>query len=78
VVITATFVGYLVGGFRASLDNRAYSAGAIGTIIGESLLIDKIAIRDALPQLSASFPPVLMLKRQVSNPLLIAATLTIG
>jgi chromate transporter len=110
VVITATFVGYLVAGFWGSLvatvgiflpsfllvllvapvlirhrANRnvqgfvkgAYAA-AIGTILGASLLLGKIAIGDWLTALVGTGSLLVLFRWKVSNPLLVAATAVIG
>src|SRR5919198_1157877 len=110
VVITATFVGYLVAGFWGSLvstvgiflpsflfvllvapilvRNRenpnvrgfvkgAYAA-AIGTILGASILLGKIAIGDWLTGLIAVLSLVVLVRWKVSNPILVAATAIIG
>ena len=110
VVITATFVGYLVAGFRGALvstigiflpsfllilivapilirhrGNRnvqgfvkgAYAA-AIGTILGASVLLGRIAIGDWLTALVGMASLAVLFRWKVSNPLLIAATAAIG
>jgi chromate transporter len=110
VVITATFVGYLVGGFWGSLVatvgiflpsfllilfiapiltrhrnnlivqgfvKGAYAA-AIGTILGACLLLGKIAIGDWLTALIALGSLVVLFRRKISNPLLVAAAAVIG
>ena len=110
VVITATFVGYLVGGFWGSLvstvgillpsfllvlivapilirhrANRnvqgfvkgAYAA-AIGTILGASILLGKIAIGDWLTGLIGLVSLVVLFRWKVSNPILVAATAIVG
>ncbi len=110
VVITATFVGYLVAGFWGSLiatvgiflpsfllvllvapvlirhrANRnvqgfvkgAYAA-AIGTILGASILLGKIAIGDWLTALVGLVSLLVLFRWKVSNPLLVAATAVIG
>jgi chromate transporter len=110
VVITATFVGYLVAGFWGSLvstvgiflpsflfvllvapilvRNRenpnvrgfvkgAYSA-AIGTILGASILLGKIAIGDWLTALIALLSLIVLVRWKVSNPILVAATAIVG
>src|SRR5438034_2540842 len=110
VVITATFVGYLVAGFRGSVvptigiflpsfllvlivapilirhrANRdvqgfvkgAYAA-AIGTILGASILLGKIAVGDWLTALVGLLSLVALARWKVSNPLLVAATAIIG
>ena len=110
VVITATFVGYLVAGFWGSLvstvgiffpsfllvlivapiltrhrTNRnvqgfikgAYAA-AIGTILGASILLGRIAIGDWLTSLVGLLSLVVLFRWKVSNPVLVAATAIIG
>jgi len=110
VVITATFVGYLVAGFSGSLVatvgiflpsfllvlivapllaryranpnvqgfvKGAYAA-AIGTILGASILLGRIAIGDWLTALVGLVSLVVLFRWKVSNPLLIAATAVIG
>jgi len=110
VVITATFVGYLVGGFWGSLaatvgiflpsfllvliaapilarhrGNRnvqgfvrgAYAA-AIGTILGASVLLGRIAIGDWLTILIGITALAALFRWKVSNPLLIAVTAAVG
>jgi chromate transporter len=110
VVITATFVGFIVAGFWGSLastvaiflpsfvlvlvaapllqrhrDNPnvqgfikgAYGA-AIGTILGASVLLGKIAIGDVLTALLAGGALALLFRLKISNPLLIAAAAVIG
>jgi chromate transporter len=110
VVITATFVGYLVAGFWGSLVSTvgiflpsfllilivapilmrhranpnvqgfvkgAYAA-AIGTILGASLLLGKIAIGDWLTALIAAGSLAILFRFKISNPLLIGATAVIG
>jgi chromate transporter len=110
VVITATFVGYLVAGFWGSLvatvgiflpsflfvllvapilirhrTNRnmqgfvkgAYAA-AIGTILGASILLGKIAIGDWLTALVGLLSLVALTRWKISNPVLIAVTAVIG
>ncbi len=110
VVITATFVGYLVAGFWGSLvstvgiflpsfllvlivapilirhrANRnvqgfvkgAYAA-AIGTILGASILLGKIAIGDWLTALVGLASLVVLFRWKVSNPILVAATAAVG
>jgi chromate transporter len=110
VVITATFVGYLVAGFWGSLvatigiflpsfilvlvaapilaRNRGNSnvqgfvkgayAAAIGTILGASVLLGRIAIGDWLTALVGLASLAVLFRWKVSNPLLIAATAIIG
>jgi chromate transporter len=110
VVITATFVGYLVAGFWGSLvstigiflpsfllvlivapflsRNRAnrnvqgfvkgaYGA-AIGTIVGASVLLGKIAIGDWLTVLIAILSLTVLFRWKVSNPALVAVTAIVG
>jgi chromate transporter len=110
VVITATFVGFIVAGFWGSLASTvaiflpsfilvlvaapllqrhrgnpnvqgfvkgAYGA-AIGTILGASVLLGKIAIGDALTALIAISALVLLFRFKISNPALIAAAALVG
>ena len=110
VVITATFVGYLVAGFWGSLVSTigiflpsfllilivapilarhrsnpnvqgfvkgAYAA-AIGTILGASVLLGKIAIGDWFTVLIGVASLAALFRWKVSNPLLIAVTAVIG
>jgi chromate transporter len=110
VVITATFVGFVVAGFWGSLASTvaiflpsfvfvlvaapllqrhrgdpnvqgfikgAYGA-AIGTILGASVLLSKIAIGDGLTLLIAAGSLVLLFRFKISNPALIAAAAVIG
>lgn len=110
VVITATFVGYLVAGFWGALvstvgiflpsfllilivapilmryrANRnvqgfvkgAYAA-AIGTILGASILLGKIAIGDWLTAGIAVLSLAALFRWKVSNPLLMAVTAAVG
>ena len=110
VVITATFVGYLVAGFWGSLVSTigiflpsfllilivapilarhrnnpnvqgfvkgAYGA-AIGTILGASVLLGKIAIGDWLTALIGVASLGALFRWKVSNPLLMAVTAVIG
>ena len=110
VVITATFVGYLVAGFwgavaatigiflpsfllilvaapvlRRHRTNRnvqgfvkgAYAA-AIGTILGASVLLGRIAIGDPLTLLIGVVALAVLFRWKVSNPLLMAAAAVIG
>src|SRR5215469_25806 len=110
VVITATFVGYLVAGFWGSAvstvgislpsfllvlivapilvrhrDNKnvqgfvkgAYAA-AIGTILGASVLLARIAVGDWLTALVALGSLGVLFRWKVSNPLLVAGTAIIG
>jgi chromate transporter len=110
VVITATFVGYLVAGFwgaavstvgiflpsflfvllvapllmrhRQQPDVQGFVKGAyaaaIGTILGASVLLGKIAIGDWLTALIAIVSLVVLFRWKVSNPLLIAVAATVG
>jgi chromate transporter len=110
VVITATFVGYLVAGFwgatvstigiflpsflfvlliapilirqRARPDVRGFVKGAyaaaIGTILGASVLLGRIAIGDWLTALIAFSSLLVLFRWKVSNPLLVAATAFVG
>jgi len=110
VVITATFVGYLVAGFRgatvstvgiflpsflfvllvapilirhrAQPDVRGFVKGAyaaaIGTILGASVLLGKIAIGDWLTALIAVASLLVLFRWKVSNPMLVAATAIVG
>jgi chromate transporter len=110
VVITATFVGYLVAGFWGSLVSTvgiflpsfilvliaapllakyranpnvqgfvkgAYAA-AIGTILGACILLGRIAIGDWLTILIGIVSLAVLFRWKVNNPLLIAATATVG
>ncbi len=110
VVITATFVGYLVAGFWGSLAatvaiflpsflfvliaapllarhrgnpyvqgfvKGAYAA-AIGTILGASILLGKVAIGDWLTAAIAAISLVVLFRWKVSNPLLLAACAAVG
>lgn len=110
VVITATFVGYLVAGFWGSLVSTvgiflpsfllvlivapilvrhranpnvqgfvkgAYAA-AIGTILGASVLLGRIAIGDWLTALVALLSLIVLFRWKVNNPALVAATAVIG
>jgi chromate transporter len=110
VVITATFVGYLVAGFWGSLVSTigiflpsfilvlvaapllarhranpnvqgfvkgAYAA-AIGTILGASILLGRIAIGDWLTALIGLASLAVLFRWKVNNPLLIAATAVVG
>jgi chromate transporter len=110
VVITATFVGYLVAGFwgatvstigiflpsflfvllvapiliryRTQPDVRGFVKGAyaaaIGTILGASVLLGKIAIGDWLTALIAVASLLVLFRWKVSNPMLVAATAIVG
>jgi chromate transporter len=110
VVITATFVGYLVAGFWGSLvstigiffpsfilvliaapllaryrSNRnvqgfvrgAYAA-AIGTILGASFLLGRIAIGDLLTAFIGLTSLAVLFRWKVSNPLLLTAAAVVG
>jgi len=110
VVITATFVGYLVSGFWGSLAatvgiflpsfilvlvaapllarhrrnpnvqgfiKGAYAA-AIGTILGASVLLGRIAIGDWFTAAVGLVALVVLFRWKVSNPLLIAAAAAAG
>ena len=110
VVITATFVGYLVGGFWGSLIStvgiflpsfllilvvapillrhrsspnvqgfvKGAFAAAIGTILGATVLLGKIAIGDWLTAAIGIISLAVLFRWKVSNPLLIAATAVVG
>jgi chromate transporter len=110
VVITATFVGYLVAGFwgatvstigiflpsfllilivapilvrhRANPDVQGFVKGAyaaaIGTILGASVLLGKIAIGDWLTALIGLASLAVLFRWKVSNPLLMAVTAVVG
>jgi chromate transporter len=110
VVITATFVGYLVAGFsgsfvatvgiflpsfllvliaapllaryRANPNVQGFVKGAyaaaIGTILGASVLLGRIAIGDWLTVLVGLASLAVLFRWKVNNPLLIAATAVIG
>ncbi len=110
VVITATFVGYLVAGFwgaviatigiflpsfllilimapilmryRTNPNVQGFIKGAyaaaIGTILGASVLLGRIAIGDWLTALVALASLVVLFRWKVSNPLLVAAAAIIG
>ncbi len=110
VVITATFVGYLVAGFwgavvatigiflpsfllilivapilmryRANPNVQGFIKGAyaaaIGTILGASVLLGRIAIGDWLTALVALVSLVVLFRWKVSNPLLVATAAVIG
>src|SRR6476469_1647320 len=110
VVITATFVGYLVAGFWGSVVSTigiflpsfilvliaapllarhrgnanvqgfvkgAYGA-AIGTILGASVLLGKIAIGDALTAAIGLVSLAVLFRWKVNNPLLVGATAVVG
>ena len=110
VVITATFVGYLVAGFWGSVvstvgiffpsfilvlvaapllarhrDNpnvqgfvKGAYAAAIGTILGASILLGKIAIGDWMTALIGVVSLAVLFRWKVNNPLLIAVTGIVG
>ena len=110
VVITATFVGFLVAGFwgailstvgiflpsflfvlivapilvrhRAQPDVQGFVKGAyaaaIGTILGASVLLGKIAIGDWLTAAITLGSLVVLFRWKVSNPTLMAVTALIG
>jgi chromate transporter len=110
VVITATFVGYIVGGFWGSVVStvgiflpsfvlvlvvapllarhrsnpnvqgfvRGAYAAAIGTILGASFLLGRIAIGDWLTVLIGTVSLAVLFRWKVSNPLLIAVTAIVG
>jgi chromate transporter len=110
VVITATFVGYLVAGFwgavaatvgiflpsflliliaapilrrhRANRNVQGFVKGAfaaaIGTILGASALLGRIAIGDWLTVLIGAVSLVVLFRWRVNNPLLMAAAAVIG
>jgi len=110
VVITATFVGYLVAGFwgatvstigiflpsfllvllvapiltrhRAQPDVQGFVKGAyaaaIGTILGASVLLGRIASGDWLTALIAFSSLLVLFRWKVSNPMLVAATAIVG
>ena len=110
VVITATFVGYLVAGFWWSLVStvgiflpsfllvlvvapllarhrsnpniqgfvRGVYAAAIGTILGASFLLGRIAIGDWLTVLIGTVSLAVLFRWKVNNPLLIAVTAIVG
>jgi chromate transporter len=110
VVITATFVGYLVAGFTGSVVatigiflpsfllvlivapllvrhranpnvqgfvKGAYAA-AIGTILGASVLLGRIAIGDWLTALIGLLSLIALFRWKVSNPVLVAVTAIVG
>jgi len=110
VVITATFVGYLVAGFWGSVVSTvgtffpsfilvlvaapllarhrgnpnvqgfvkgAYAA-AIGTILGASILLGKIAVGDWMTALIGVVSLAVLFRWKVNNPLLIAVTGIVG
>ena len=110
VVITATFVGYLVAGFwgaaaatvgiflpsfilvlvaapilarhRANRNVQGFVKGAyaaaIGTILGASILLGRIAIGDWLTILIGVVSLAALFRWKVSNPLLIASAAAVG
>ena len=110
VVITATFVGYVVAGFwgslvatvgiflpsfvfvllvapilirhRANRDVQGFVKGAyaaaIGTILGASILLGKIAIGDWLTAVVGLLSLVALTRWQIANPVLIVVTAIIG
>ena len=110
VVITATFVGFLVAGFwgavaatvgiflpsfilvliaapllvryRSNLGIQGFVKGAyaaaIGTILGASILLGRIAIGDWLTVLIGLVSLAALFRWKLSNPLLIAATAVVG
>ena len=110
VVITATFVGYLVAGFWGALVStigiflpsfffmivaapimiryrgnsnvqgfvRGTYAAAIGTILGASVLLGKIAIGDWLTALIAAGSLAVLFRWKVNNAVLVAVTAAIG
>ena len=110
LVITATFVGYLVAGFwgaavstlgifllsflfvlivapilvrhRAQPDVQGFVkgayAGAIGAILGASVMLGRIAIGDWLTILITVVSLPLLFRWKVSNPILVAATAIVG
>jgi chromate transporter len=110
VVITATFVGFLVAGFWGSLVStigiflpsflfllmiapilqrhrenanaqgfiKGTYGAAIGTILGASVLLGKVAIGDGLTALIAIASLVVLFRFKVSNPLLIAVVALVG
>jgi chromate transporter len=110
VVITATFVGYLVAGFwgavvatvgiflpsflliliaapilrrhRANRNVQGFVKGAyaaaIGTILGASILLGRIAIGDWLTILIGVVSLAVLFRWKVSNPVLMAAAAVIG
>jgi len=110
VVITATFVGYLVAGFWGSLVStigiflpsfllvliaapilarhrgnrnvqgfiRGAYAAAIGTILGASILLGRVAIGDWLTAAIGIGSLAVLFRWKISNPLLIAVTAVVG
>jgi len=110
VVITATFVGYLVAGFwgavaatvgiflpsfilvlvaapilqrhRANLNVQGFVKGAyaaaIGTILGASVLLGRIAVGDWLTALIGIVSLTALFRWKLSNPVLMAAAAAVG
>ena len=110
VVITATFVGYLVAGFwgalvatvgiflpsfimvlvvapilmrhRGSTSVQGFVKGAfaaaIGTILGASILLGKIAIGDWLTALIALVCLALLFRFKINNPLMVGGAALVG
>jgi chromate transporter len=110
VVITATFVGYLVAGFwgavaatvgifmpsfilvlvaapilqrhRANRNVQGFVKGAyaaaIGTILGASVLLGRIAIGDSLTILIGIASLAVLVRWKVSNPVLMATAAAVG
>jgi chromate transporter len=110
VVITATFVGFLVAGFWGATaatvgiflpsfvlvlvaapmlarhrGNRAVQgfvkgayAAAIGTILGASVLLGRVAIGDTVTVLIAAASLIALFRWKVHNPLLMAVTAVVG
>lgn len=110
VVITATFVGFLVAGFWGATaatvgiflpsfilvlvaapllarhrSNRAVQGfvkgaygAAIGTILGASVLLGRIAIGDVFTALVAIVSLLALFRWKISNPLLMAVTAVVG
>jgi len=110
VVITATFVGYLVAGLwgavaatvgiflpsflliliaapilkrhRGNKNVQGFVKGAyaaaIGTILGASILLGRIAIGDWLTILIGTVALLLLCRWKISNPLLMAAAAVVG
>jgi chromate transporter len=67
---------------RAQPDVRGFVKGAyaaaIGTILGASVLLGKIAIGDWLTALIAAASLIVLFRWKVSNPMLVAATAIVG
>ncbi len=110
VVITATFVGFLVAGFWGATaatvgiflpsfvlvlvaapmlarhrGNRAVQgfvkgayAAAIGTILGASVLLGRVAIGDTVTVLIAAASLIALFRWKIHNPLLMAVTAVVG